>query len=199
MLFNDREREAIARGELTQAYRHWKRPQAKPGARHRLAPQGMIEITEVEEADPGAVTAADAKRSGFGGRQALLADIAKYAKQYPGNTLYRVRFRFLDERDPRSTLADDAALSSEDIAAITAKLDGMDARSPHGGWTRDTLRLIAEHPARRAGDLAEMLGRDRLDFKADVRKLKALGLTISLDVGYTLSPRGTAFFARRRG
>ena len=58
------------------------------------------------------------------------------------------------------------------------------------------LRLIAERPAVRAGDLAESLGRERLAFKADVRKLKALGLTESLGVGYRLSPRGEAWLER---
>ena len=55
------------------------------------------------------------------------------------------------------------------------------------------LRLIAEHPGVRAGDLADHRGQERLAFKADVRKLKALGLTESLDVGYRLSPRGRAW------
>jgi hypothetical protein len=41
--------------------------------------------------------------------------------------------------------------------------------------------------------LAERFGRERLPFKADVRKLKALGLTESLEVGYRLSPRGRAY------
>ena len=197
MLFDDRERVAIARGELTQAYRHWKRPQAKAGARHRLGPLGMIEIVDVTEARPGDVTTDDARWSGFAGRDELLADIEKYAKQYPGNALYRVRFRFVEEQDPRSLLAGDRALSSANVATIAAKLDRMDARSPTGAWTRETLRLIAEYPGRRAGDLADMLGRERLDFKRDVRKLKELGLTISLEVGYELSPRGRAFFDAR--
>ena len=48
-------------------------------------------------------------------------------------------------------------------------------------------------PAIRAGDLADEVGRERLPFKADVRKLKNLGLTISLGVGYELSPRGQAY------
>jgi hypothetical protein len=48
----------------------------------------------------------------------------------------------------------------------------------------------------RAGDLADACGRERLDFKLDVRKLKALGLTESLSVGYRLSPRGAAYLAR---
>ncbi|MFD0855210.1 hypothetical protein ACFQ07_23425, partial [Actinomadura adrarensis] len=57
---------------------------------------------------------------------------------------------------------------------------------------REVLRLIEDHPGLRALDLAERLGRDKLPFKADVRRLKALGLTESLETGYRLSPRGKA-------
>ncbi len=52
--------------------------------------------------------------------------------------------------------------------------------------------------ARRAGcasvaaTLAESIGRDRDSFKLDVRKLKNLGLTESLQTGYRISPRGLA-------
>ena len=38
--------------------------------------------------------------------------------------------------------------------------------------------------------IAESVGREMLPFKVDVRKLKALGLTESLPVGYRLAPRG---------
>lgn len=193
MLFNAAEREAIARGELTEAYRHWKRPQATAGSRHRLGPLGMIEILEVTEADPARLTARNAKAAGLASRQTLLEDIVRYGRKYPGNTLYRVRFRFVAAADPRSVRASDDALSPQGVQAIAAKLDRMDARSPAGPWTLATLALIAEHPGRRAGDLAEMLGRERLEFKRDVRKLKELGLTISLEVGYELSPRGLAW------
>ena len=48
----------------------------------------------------------------------------------------------------------------------------------------------------RAADLAPLLGRERLPFKRDVRKLKELGLTESLEVGYRLSPRGRAVLDR---
>jgi hypothetical protein len=44
----------------------------------------------------------------------------------------------------------------------------------------------------RAAELAAAVGRDRHRFKLDVRKLKELGLTESLEVGYRLSPRGRA-------
>jgi hypothetical protein len=43
--------------------------------------------------------------------------------------------------------------------------------------------------------LAEELGRERFALKADVRKLKRLGLTLSREVGYELSPRGRAYVA----
>ena len=79
------------------------------------------------------------------------------------------------------------------------RLDRLDRASSHGPWTRSTLALIADHPARRAGDLAEMVGREMPPFKLDVRKLKALGLTESLDVGYRLSPRGRVVLDRLAG
>jgi hypothetical protein len=69
----------------------------------------------------------------------------------------------------------------------------MDASSRSGPWTRATLRAIGDNPGRRAPDLAAAFGRETLAFKRDVRKLKELGLTESLEVGYRLSPRGRAF------
>jgi hypothetical protein len=44
----------------------------------------------------------------------------------------------------------------------------------------------------RAEDLAHSVGREKQPFKLDVRKLKELGLTESLEIGYRLSPRGEA-------
>ena len=69
----------------------------------------------------------------------------------------------------------------------------MDAARAEGAWTRQVLRLIADRPGVRAPDLAVSLGRETLPFKRDVRKLKELGLTISLDVEYEISPRGSAY------
>lgn len=37
------------------------------------------------------------------------------------------------------------------------------------------------------------MGWERQDFKLHVRRLKALGLTLSLDVGDRLSPRGESY------
>jgi hypothetical protein len=74
----------------------------------------------------------------------------------------------------------------------------MDAASAHGAWTAATLALIEAHPGVVSTHLAQKAGRERLAFKQDVRKLKQLGLTLSLAVGYELSPRGRAYLAHRR-
>src|SRR4029077_16069773 len=122
-------------------------------------------------------------------RSALIADL----RGTPDLDLYRIRFHLVDEPDPRAELAATASLSDDDIAVIDQRLDRLDRASGHGPWTRETLRLIEARPAVRAGDLCEMVRRELQPFKLDVRKLKNLGLTISLEIGYELSPRGQAF------
>ena len=64
---------------------------------------------------------------------------------------------------------------------------------PASPWTRQYLEMIGANEAVRAPDLAARVGLDVPRFKRRVRQLKGLGLTISLDVGYRLSPRGRAF------
>jgi hypothetical protein len=77
----------------------------------------------------------------------------------------------------------------------------MDRASMRGPWTLTFLRLIAENPAVRAPDLAASLGWETRVFKPHVRRLKELGLTESLKIGYRISPRGQAVldFARQTG
>jgi len=79
---------------------------------------------------------------------------------------------------------------------LRTRLKRLDRASRHGPWTRQTLELIEANPEVRAADLAESVGREKLPFKTDVRKLKELGLTESLPVGYRLSPRGHALLER---
>jgi hypothetical protein len=107
--------------------------------------------------------------------------------------LYRVQFHAVTEPDPRDELAATAELSADDVAELDRRLDRLDRAAPDGPWTAETLAAIAARPAVRAADLAESLGRERAPFKLDVRKLKALGLTISLERGYRLSPRGERY------
>ncbi len=104
----------------------------------------------------------------------------------------RIHFRYLGQRGADELPYRDE-LSDAELADLAKRLDAMDRRAAAGPWTRKTLSLIAANPGLRAGDLAEELDRSREDFKRDVRKLKGLGLTLSLETGYEISPRGRAF------
>jgi hypothetical protein len=94
--------------------------------------------------------------------------------------------------DPRVVLREQESLDSAERANLERRLARLDAASPTGPWTRTVLDLLDQRPAVRASDLAASLGLERDVFKRNVRKLKELGLTESLEVGYRLSPRGRA-------
>ena len=190
VLYEMRFREGVQNGSVTITFRRWKRLQVTPGKRYRTA-VGMLEVESVDVIPPSKITNADAKRSGYPSAAAVMADL-RGTEDLP---IYRIRFHAVHEPDPRDELAHSVPTDDE-IAAIDMRLDRLDTASKHGAWTSETLAIVAEHPARRAGDLADMLGRERLPFKLDVRKLKNLGLTLSLDVGYRISPRGQAYRAR---
>ena len=59
-------------------------------------------------------------------------------------------------------------------------------------WHLATASPVLGLPRERAAVLAAKLGMNKAKFKLRVGKLKALGLTESLEIGYRLSPRGRA-------
>jgi hypothetical protein len=192
VLFSARFWPGIADGTVTETYRRWRRRQAVVGHRYRTG-AGIIEVESVDVVAPDEVTDAGARRSGYADAATLVRDL-RGTDDFP---VYRIVFHVVDEPDPRAVLAADAALSDAEVAAIDQRLARLDAASSHGPWTRAVLDVIAARPATRAADLAASFGRETQPFKTDVRKLKNLGLTLSLDVGYRLSPRGEAYLARR--
>ena len=156
-----------------------------------MLPIGQLRIVEVRQIDEDDITDEDARRSGYASREVLLDELAGR-----DGTLYRIELGALG-LDPRIALRERASLSDGELAGINAKLAKLDANAPGGPWTRRVLELIREKPAIRAGDLCKEVHMERLHFKAYVRKLKALGLTESLEVGYRLSPRGEAVLNTR--
>ena len=186
MLFRLDELRRIQEGEITLAFRRWRRPTVKAGGTLRTK-AGVLAIDSVEPIAEEDVTDEDARRAGAPDREALLARLR------PDGRLHRVEFR-LAGPDPRIALRERAQVSPAERAEIDARLARFDAASRHGPWTRTVLGLIAERPGTRAPDLAATVGRETAPFKADVRKLKELGLTESLEVGYRLSPRGRAYY-----
>ena len=185
MLFRPATLRGIADGSVARAFRRWDRPRVRPGGRQRT-PVGVIAFDAVEPVARESLTESDARDAGLTGLDELLALVDRR----PNGEIYRVDLR-LTGPDPRVTLRE-AVPAAGQVEEIARRLDRLDRSSRHGPWTLGVLRAIADQPGVRAGDLAAALGRERMPFKLDVRKLKELGLTESLSPGYRLSPRGQA-------
>ena len=183
--------DGIAAGTITLAFRRWQRPTVRAGGRLRTA-IGELAIDTVDVVSERDLTARDASRAGFDSLDALRASLHAPERD---RRLYRVRLR-LAGPDPRVALRERTARSAAELEEIRTRLARLDRVSRHGAWTARVLGLIAAHPGVRAAELAARVGRPMLAFKADVRKLKELGLTESLEVGYRLSPRGRALVAQ---
>jgi len=175
----------IVAGEIDLVFRRQKRPTVRTGGTLRTQ-VGMLDIVSIERTTLRAITADDARRAGYSTRQSLV----DFLTSKPDGEFYRVEVR-PGGADPRIALREDDDLDDDTVAHLLARLDRLD-RSPRGPWTRQFMQMIDERPEVRAPDLAASIGWETKPFKEHVRKLKALGLTISHPVGYELSPRGNA-------
>ncbi|MCZ4555031.1 hypothetical protein O4215_05540 [Rhodococcus maanshanensis] len=182
MIFTAAHLEGIRSGAVTLAFRRWDRARVRVGSSQRTA-VGVIAFDAVEEITPAEVSDADAEAAGFPSAEKMLAFVDKKAH---GPILYRIALRY-GGADPRQALRENAELSEAELEKLRRRLARMDA---NGAWTEATLRLIGERPAVVSTELAEAMSMERQPFKIRVRRLKELGLTESLEVGYRLSPRG---------
>jgi hypothetical protein len=191
MMFPLRHLRAIRAGEITTAYRRWDRPRVKVGGTQRTS-VGVVAFDAVTEVPLEDITEADAQAAGH---ESVAEMLKLFGRRSPDWPIWRVDLHYAGE-DPRIALRNTARLSKADLAELTAKLDRLDTASTHGPWTRATLALIAGNEEVRAPDLAASQGRETKPFKLDVRKLKELGLTESLRIGYRISPRGKALMRK---
>src|ERR1700704_6524201 len=89
MMFTERLREGIRRGEITCSVRIWTRPHVRVGARYRME-EGEIEVDSIEPIGFPDITPQLARASGFLGLIALL----KVAKHGKGENIYLIRFPY---------------------------------------------------------------------------------------------------------
>jgi hypothetical protein len=187
VLLNRDTAEGIANGTITLVLRRWDAPRAKPGGTQRTV-AGTVRVDDVAEY-PGAyrVTVAQARAAGYPDAKTAQKELDRR----PARHTYLISVSYLAP-DERPELAADDRLAAADVDAITARLDRWDAAAEIP-WTREYLEMIGANETVRAPDLAARVGLEVPRFKRRVRQLKGLGLTISLDVGYRLSPRGRAY------
>ena len=196
MLISKPVAEAIRAGTVTQAFRRWDAPRVKVGG-VQLTPAGLVRFDAVTQVrDPAKLTERDARKAGVKDL-ATLQRFLRPTDRKPsarggrgGDKVYRVRLSWAGE-DPRIALREKVP-DEDSLRDLATRLARLDAR-PSGPWTRDVLEWIRDHPRVVSKELAELRGCDLLPMKVDIRKLKALGLTISHEVGYELAPRGAAY------
>jgi hypothetical protein len=185
MIFRQRFLDGIRDGSITVAFRRWRRPTVRGGGT-LLTAVGEISIASVSITTLEAIGEGDARRAGYPSLAELRADLM----QRDEGKLYRIELGPLGP-DPRVALRQKAALTADERRVLLDRMARLDARAPEP-WTRSTLTLVRSHPGLRAADLCKLAGQEKDAFKMNVRKLKTLGLTESLEVGYRLSPRGAA-------
>jgi hypothetical protein len=185
MLFAQGVLQGIADGRVTLAFRRWRRAPPAPGSTLR-SPVGVLSLDRVSVVDEGDITPDDVRRTGLT-LDRLRASIAG------DGTLLRIEIRLVGE-DPRIALRERLPDVAE-VGAIVARLASIDAASAVP-WTAGYLRIIDGQPGVVSHVLARQVEADVATFKRRVRRLKELGLTESLEVGYRLSPRGRAVVER---
>jgi hypothetical protein len=184
--------ERIVRGDVSLVFRRWRRPTVRAGGTLRTA-LGVLRILDVAPVAEAEISEADAARAGFSSRTALLEGLG-----WREGLVYRIAVEYAGA-DPRIALRQQDELSDTEIEQIVGRLRRLDARSPEGPWTTRVLTAVEEQPGVVARTLAGRLGCEKDWLKPQVRKLKNLGLTVSLTTGYELSPRGRVVLNRLRG
>lgn len=184
--------ERIVSGEVSLVFRRWRRPTVRSGGSLRTA-RGVLRIVDVASVTEAEISEADAGKAGFSSRAALLEGLGAREGQ-----VYRIAVEYAGA-DPRIALRQQDDLSAAEIEQVIERLQRLDGRSPAGPWTARVLAAIEAHPGVVGRTLAERLGCERDWLKPQVRKLKNLGLTVSLASGYELSPRGRVVRRRLRG
>lgn len=189
MLFKQIHLKGIKDGTVTLAFRKWKRPTVRKGSLLKTS-IGQVEIIDIIKTNISQIAKADAFKAGFDHDE-----LVKQLNSVREGDVYRISVRYHSE-DPRIKLRDKTKFTLDEFQKIKDKLARLDVRSQQGNWTIKTLELISDHPYVRAVTLAQKSGWEKDWLKINIRKLKNLGLTISHEIGYSLSPLGVAFLER---
>jgi hypothetical protein len=192
MLFRQHFLSGIQSGTIKVAFRRWQRPTVKSGG-SLLTAIGQLHIKLVSPVILKKITEKDARLAGYESLDELRTEL----RQRSEGKIYRIELGPL-RADPRISLRREARLTRDTHRDLSERLQRLDAHSVEGPWTMRTLEVIRLNPRVRAGDLCTLVGQARDRFKPNVRKLKNLGLTESLETGYRLSPRGIAFLKEPR-
>ena len=184
MLFKQKHLEGIKAGTVTLAFRKWKSTQLKRGSLLKTD-VGIVEITDIAIINEPHINEIDAQKAGFINLESLMKSI--YSAEI--GKIYKIHVRFLKETQAKK-IKEKISLSQSEIDSYKAKLLQMDKYARNGFWTKDILTSIKDNPKLSATQLSLKTGKTKEWLTQSIRKLKNIGLTVSLDPGYDLTPTG---------
>ena len=187
MLFKTKFSALIKSKKLETAIRKWTRPTVKENGT-LITAAGQLRITSVKKINYNEITDKEIIEAGYANRKELDRELDRKTV----GEIYRIKFK-LEGDDPRIKLREHEDLSDVELDTLRKKFQALDARSKIKGWPLRILEAIDKEPGVLAIQQAKKLGYEKMWFKLHVRKLKNLGLTISLERGYKISPRGKVF------
>ena len=129
MLFREHFLRGIRQGEVTLAFRRWRKPSVRSGGTLKTA-IGVVQIGAVKQVTESAITAREAQAAGYESVQDLRAELDRRS----GGSLYRIEVRYAGD-DPRVALRNQDRLTALDLAEIKRRLERLDRASRHGPWT----------------------------------------------------------------
>ncbi|MGJ1415184.1 ASCH domain-containing protein [Sphingobacterium multivorum] len=187
MLFKEAHLQAIKSGEITLAFRKWQKASVKPGSLLHTS-IGLVKIHKIEAVNENDITSKDLLEAGFTDKKHLQQSFTHNSK----GTIFKISISYHSE-DPRIKLREQSELSEQQFFDLKMKLERLDNHSKQGHWTEKILLTIKDNPSLHAIGIAKLTGFEKEWLKLNIRKLKNLGLTISHNIGYELSPLGNEY------
>ncbi|MCE7072536.1 hypothetical protein LZG74_19625 [Dyadobacter sp. CY327] len=184
MLIKQKHLEGIMSGNVSLAFRKWKKLSIRKGSLLQTS-IGVVKITDLAETELFKITDEDARLAGYENAQAVTSELEKVTN----GAIYRIELGY-ESPDPRIGQREQKEITNEELEALKEKLLNLDKFSNQGKWTTKVLKAIQDNPKLPAVALATKVNKEKEWLKTNVRKLKNLGLTISHEPGYTLSPLG---------
>ncbi len=190
MLFKEIHLSGIKSGKISLAFRKWQKASVKTGSLLHTS-VGLVEIRKIETVNENDITDKDALNAGYADKNQLLKSFTHNST----GTIFKISVSY-HSADPRIKLREQTELSAQQFTNLKKKLERLDNHSKQGHWTIKVLLTIKDNPNLHAIGIAKLTGFEKEWLKLNIRKLKNLGLTISHNVGYELSPLGEHFIGK---
>jgi len=190
MLFKKVHLQGIKSGNITLAFRRWKKASIKSGSLLHTS-IGLVKIGEIETVNENDISEKDVLNAGFTNRKQLLKSSARNRT----GTIFKISVNYHSE-DPRMKLREQTELTEQELTILKESVQRLDKFSKQGSWTSKVLLAIKDNPNHPAIGITKLTGFEKEWLKRNIRKLKNLGLTISHTTGYEISPLGRFFIEK---